>query len=636
MSVLCSLKNLTLTYPNKNLLNNVTLTINQGDRIGLLGLNGHGKSSLMKVLASIVTPDTTTPPFVFDKGSGFSYFYIPQELPNTQNVKACDYFYEFYPVMKKLKSDLEIIEAKMGESHDDLDLLIEKQTKIYEKLHELGEDTLYSQYLSYLKSFEVQNPEGYMHELSGGEQRKVALSLGLSAKEELILWDEPTNHLDLDTIEFFEDELQNSNKTFIIISHDRSLLNNVVDKIFHIERGKLRTFDGTYSGYLSYLQEEESRRAKEIDRLNNNYRRETAWIRRGAKARRTKSKKRIADYADLGGRIKELQMAAHKTVSLDLKDSGRGAKMLVQFEDVSMKFKDKNIFSNLDFKIHKGDKIALMGANGVGKSTLLNLITKNLTQSSGKIHQVEGLSIGFFSQKREALKDSMTPWQLIGEGSDFIHTNTGERRHVASYLESFLFSSEEMKRPISTFSGGEKNRLQLALFMKDARDLWIFDEPTNDLDLETIGILEEELKSFQGSLILVCHDRAFIDNVTNKCWWLFQEKLHYFADLEQAQIGIEILELESKLREKEYSQSSKKNESSKISNKEKQRLVTIQLEIEENEKKLNEFKKAVEDFDYSSMDLKQKNKLKELQDSINDLESKISKLYQEWDLLSSL
>lgn len=516
MTTLLTLQNLSLSYPHKVLFQDVTFTLNQGDKIGVLGLNGHGKSSLFKVIAGQVTPDTTVPPFIYDKSRDFTFFYVPQELPNLSDWDIENYFFEFHPAMKVLKVKLDQINEKLGTGEGDFDKLVNEQSRIYEELHKLGEDKLHAQYVSYLKFFGMENFDRPMISLSGGEQRKVALSLGLSAPQELILWDEPTNHLDLETIQDFEDELQASKKTFMIISHDRSLLNNVVDRIIHIQRGKLRSFSGTYEAYLEFLKEDQKRREKELDKLSNIQRRETAWISRGAKARRTKSKKRIEDYGSLNKVISDLKAQAHKSVSLDLKSSGRKSKILISGENLGLSFGDRTLFKGLNFSIAKGDKIALMGRNGVGKSSLLKILLGELEPTEGKVQKLDTLDVGYFSQKREALKDNETPWTMIGEGIDYVISNTGDKRHVASYLENFLFSSDEIKRPIHTFSGGEKNRLQLAQFMKHARDLWIFDEPTNDLDLETIGILEEELRNYEGALIIVGHDRSFIDNVTDK------------------------------------------------------------------------------------------------------------------------
>lgn len=632
MSTLLTLQNLSLHYPHKVIFKDVTFTLNQGDKIGVLGLNGHGKSSLFKTIAGQVTPDTTTPPFIYDKSKDFTYFYVPQELPSLSDWNIENYFFEFHPEMGKLKKRLDKINEQLGSGEGNFDKLINEQSHIYEELTKLGEDKLHAQYVSYLKYFGVENIDRMMSSLSGGEQRKVALSLGLSAPQELILWDEPTNHLDLETIQDFEDELQSSKKTFMIISHDRSLLNNVVDRIIHIQQGKLRSFSGTYEAYLQFLIDDQKRREKELDKLSNAQRRETAWIRRGAQARRTKSKKRIEDYSTLNKTIQDLKAQAHKSVSLNLQSSGRKTKVLMSAEDLTLKFGERTLFNGLNFSIAKGDKIALLGRNGVGKSSLLKILLGELEQTSGKVNRAVGLDVGYFSQKREALKDDETPWKMIGEGIDYVISNTGEKRHVASYLENFLFSSDEIKRPIHTFSGGEKNRLQLAQFMKHARDIWIFDEPTNDLDLETIGILEEELRNYEGALIIVGHDRSFIENTTDKCWVLHDGKIENFeAGFSQAELFLEAIHLEEELKKKAPTQTKSQPQveapTSKMTNKERNRYDQLGKEIEKLEAKIGTLKSELENFDYTKFE---KKKADEIQGQLDKAEAKMEEFFNEW------
>jgi ATP-binding cassette subfamily F protein uup len=410
----------------------------------------------------------------------------------------------------------------------------------------------------------------------------------------------------------------------MIISHDRSLLNNVVDRIIHIQRGKLRSFSGTYEAYLQFLQEDQLRREKELDRLSNMNRRETAWIRRGVQARRTKSKKRSEDYGSLNKTIQDLKAQANKSVSLDLKSSGRKSKILISADELGLQFGERSLFKGLNFSIAKGDKIALMGRNGVGKSSLLKILLGEQDPTSGKVKKLDNLDVGYFSQKREALKDDETPWKMIGEGIDYVISNTGDKRHVASYLENFLFSSDEIKRPIHTFSGGEKNRLQLAQFMKHARDIWIFDEPTNDLDLETIGILEEELRNYEGALIIVGHDRSFINNVTDKCWVLHEGNLENFeAGFSQAEMFLEAIHLEDQLKKKAPPVEAKKETpKEKMTNKERNRYNELQQEIEKLETKIASLKDEMNGASVA--------KLAELHTKLETSEKKLESLFNEW------
>ncbi|MCO4793774.1 MAG: ABC-F family ATP-binding cassette domain-containing protein, partial [Bacteriovoracaceae bacterium] len=399
--------------------------------------------------------------------------------------------------------------------------------------------------------------------------------------------------------------------------------------------GDLLSFSGTYNEYLEYLQEEDLRREKEISKLSNMHRRETAWIRRGVSARRTKSKKRIDDYSTLNREIADLKARAHKKVELSMNASGRKTKVLAKGIDLGMSFDDNSLFKGLNFEVHKGDKIALLGRNGVGKSTLLKVLMGEIEQTSGKVERAHQLSVGFFSQKREGLKPELTPWELIGEGTDYVVSNTGMNKHVAGYLESFLFKSEELKRPISTFSGGEKNRLQLAKFMRNSQDIWIFDEPTNDLDLETIGVLEEELKNYKGALIVIGHDRSFIDNVTNKCWLIHDHQLEVFeGGFSQAKMFMDALVLEDKLKEVQGKQSQKEttteSKPEKMSYKEKIRYKEIGSEIEEKEKIVESLQQKFDGFDYSKMDAQSKEDLVTLQTDLDKEKNSLENLYEEW------
>lgn len=636
MTTLCTLQNLSLSYPHKVIFKKAFFNIDHQNKVGVLGLNGHGKTSLFKIITQEVVPDTTVPPCLFDKSKGFSVMYIPQELPFDDHDLIEYYVLKFYPDCHAIYQELETIAETLNTTENYDEKLIERQIHLFEELDKKGANLILSKYQSYCRYFGFTNLNLKVKDLSGGEQRKLALGIGLSAPHELILWDEPTNHLDLETIELFEDELMDSQKTMMIISHDRYLLNNVCDHIVHIRNGAIESFVGTYNDYLEFLQEDEKRKMKELDRLSNYHRRETAWISRGARARRTKSKKRIADYGELSSQINSLKSEAKKSVELDLRSTERQTKILLDAKELTFEYKTKKIFNNLNFSIQKGDKISLIGKNGVGKSTLLKILNGELEATSGTLKRAHELKVGFFSQKRESLDPEMSPWVLLGDGNDFINTNTGEKRHVASYLENFLFTSEELKRPIKTFSGGEKNRLQLAKFMKDAADIWIFDEPTNDLDLETIGILEEELKNYQGALIVVGHDRAFIENATTKCWVLHEGGLDKFeGGFAQAAQFLEVLKLEEELKKLTPPTNSSKDKQDKLSYKEKKRLETIQQEIDQQEIVVSKIKKQLEAFDYANLSKDKKDELENLQTLEQKETHKLEVLFEEWTQLEA-
>lgn len=534
MSILCNLKNISLVFGLKTIFKKAQLTVNVGDRIGLLGLNGKGKSTLFKILNNEVVPDHVTPPFEFHKARGednqrFSLFYVPQELPleGNENLSINDYFFVFYPELKIMfETDLEKFEQHHGWE-------------------------LIQNYESFLKYFNLLDLEKIVSELSGGEQKKILLSLGLSSIANLILWDEPTNHLDIETIRLFEDELSTTTKAFMLITHDRYLLSKLTRRIFHIQNGVIESFAGSYTDYLQFLEESEHSKMKLLEKLKNNLEREQAWMRQGVKARRTRSKKRVENFNELKDKVTTIRSEAKRNLDLNLSKSNRQTKVLASFSEMSFSYPgtDKALFDNISGEIQKGNKIGLLGNNGVGKTTLLKLILEELTPVKGKLKTADGLKVQYFSQKRDELEVDSSPYQVLGDGSDFVELPDGSKKHVFSYFESFLFHRDDIHRPMKTFSGGEKSRLQLALNLTRVGDILIFDEPTNDLDLETIQILEEKLGSFQGAVILISHDRTFLSTVTNKVWLLEDGKLQNFeGGYEQVSPYLEALEMERDLK----------------------------------------------------------------------------------------
>lgn len=630
MSLLCTLKNIRLSFGPKIIFNNAQLSISVGDRIGLLGLNGKGKSTLFKILTGDIIPDHTTPPFEFNKARGdgdenkrFSLFYVPQELPleGLGHITLKDYFFVFYPELKTI---------------------YETSLHRFEEMH--GWEMVQN-YESYLKYFGHEDLNKKVSDLSGGEQKKILLSLGLSSRANLILWDEPTNHLDIETIKLFEDELNSTTKAFMLITHDRFLLSKLTRRILHIQNGKIESFNGSYTDYLAFLEREEKSKHRLLDKLKNNLEREQAWMRQGIKARGTRSKKRVENFLDLKDRVSTIKSEAKKNLDLTLQKSNRQTKILVSFTDLTFAYPGHPpLFENISGEIHKGNKIGLLGKNGVGKTTLLKLIKNDLIPTMGLMKTAENLQIQYFSQKRDELEIDMTPYQLLGDGSDFVTLPDGSKKHVASYFESFLFHRDDIHRPLKTFSGGEKSRLQLALNLTRSGDILIFDEPTNDLDLETIGILEEKLSEFQGAVILISHDRAFLSTVTNKVWLIENKRLQNFeGGYDQVAPYLDLLEVERELAEEERSDPTPAltaatapiKEVAKLNNKDKKRLETIYEEIESTENKTKIIEEKIAGLDFTKLADPKNQELKILTDAQTILEERLLALYEELEDLES-
>ena len=631
MSLLCSLKNINLTFGTKTLFKNASLSISVGDRIGLLGLNGKGKSTLFKILTGDVVPDHSTPPFEFNKARGdgddskrFSLFYVPQELPIEGHEKTTlhDYFFVFYPELKSLYETS------------------------YEEFEHKGGWTLIQNYESYLKYFGHSDLTKVVGDLSGGEQKKILLSLGLSSEANLILWDEPTNHLDIETIKLFEDELNSTSKAFMLITHDRFLLSKLTRRILHIRLGKIENFDGSYADYLAFLERDEHAKMRLLDKLKNNLEREQAWMRQGVKARGTRSKKRVENFLDLKSKVSTIKSEAKKTLDLSLQKSGRQTKVLVSFEDLSFKYAgtSKVLFEKISGEIQKGNKIGLLGRNGVGKTTLLKLIKGDLQPTFGKLKIAQDLKFQYFSQKRDELEIDISPFQLLGDGNDFVALPDGSKKHVISYFENFLFDRDDINRPLKTFSGGEKSRLQLAFNLTKVGDILIFDEPTNDLDLETIQILEEKLAEFQGAVIIISHDRAFLSTVTNKVWLIDDQKLQNFeGGYDQVAPYLDALDMEAALAEESASEVKPEVKVEKVSpvetpvapkpNKNKYRIDALYTEIESTETKLKVIQEKMAGLDYTKLADPKNAEVKILNDALAVLEERLSSLYSELETL---
>lgn len=644
MTVLCSLKNLSLSFGDKKIFDSASFQIDHGDKIGLIGLNGVGKSSLFKVLTGKVGVDTSTQ-FVFDKasaklGSEFEYsvFLVEQNftMPKEQ-CSARDYLFEYYPELKKLNH-----QYKQTVKNEDLD----RQQVVLTEMERVDFWSYQNAYESYLKSFELDDLSRDVRDLSGGEQKKILLALGLVSKANLILWDEPTNHLDIESIKKLEDELLSVGKSLVIISHDRHLLSKVCNKIVHIHDSKITEFKGSYADYLEFLSVKEEQRLKTLSKLKNTLKRETEWMRQGVKARGTRSKKRVEGFEDLSKKVSNLKAAAKKEIELNINASSRKTKKLVEFKSVNFSYGEKQMFEGLNFELHKGEKIGVLGPNGAGKTTLMKLLSKQLWPTSGEVFHAEGLKINYFDQKREELQQDKTPYELLGQGEDFVQFADGRSIHVSTYFQNFLFNKDQLKRPLTSFSGGELNRLQLAINLKNESDVWIFDEPTNDLDIESIEILESKLESFKGTVLLISHDRSFLENVTNKVWIVKEKNLEVFnSGYSQVQAYLDALEIE-----RSYESSKKENtpkeqpkdlpndseKKRKLTNKEKELLKTLPKEIEKLEEKIALLEEEIEGIDYASLDAQGSEKLNALVEKKDLAETNLLEKYELVEELESL
>lgn len=498
---LLRLNNASLAYGDHPLLDNVDLTIEKGEKIALLGRNGMGKSTLMRVLAGVEKLDSGER----NTDSAVKITYLDQALPEADNTTVFDYMAQGLARLGELLSRFEALthsdldDAKMAEL-EQVQLAIDTQNgwtlqqRILAALGELG-----------------LAPETLMSSLSGGWRRRVAISRSLLNEPDILLLDEPTNHLDIPAIEWLQKLLLNSDSTLILITHDRRFMNDIASRIWWLDRGRLLSFAGNYHRFIeqrdAFLENEERQNALFDKRLAE----EEKWIRQGIKARRTRNEGRVRALKAMR-QERSQRIEQRGNVNMQLDEGQRSGRIVAELENVSFSYGDKPILRQVNLLIQRQDRVALIGKNGAGKSTLLKLILGQLQPDSGHIHLGSNLQIAYFDQMREQLDDSMTVADNVSGGRDSIEIN-GQQKHIISYLGDFLFTPQRVRSPVSTLSGGEKNRLLLAkLFSKQANILFL-DEPTNDLDIETLELLEELIDQYQGTVIVASHDREFVDQI---------------------------------------------------------------------------------------------------------------------------
>lgn len=467
---LLTVENISKTYTDKILLDNVSLGINKGDKFGIIGVNGTGKSTFLKIIAGKEYTDSG----IIIKGNKVKIAYLPQNPEFDKNQSILEY------VLEGIDSSTESWNA-------------EGTAKLM--LNKLG-------FSDYLLKINI---------LSGGQKKRVALIKTLMSKSEILILDEPTNHLDNYMIEWLEDYLKKYNGSILMVTHDRYFLDKVTNKIIELDKGKLYIYEANYSKFLELKSEREEMLLATERKNNSIYRNELEWIKRGAKARSTKQKARIERFENLKNRekIKEQQNVSINSVS------SRLGKKTLEVNNISKSYNDKIIFKDFNYIFLKYDRIGIIGGNGVGKSTLLKVITKVIESDSGSVDIGDTVKIGYFSQENEYMNENMKVIDYIKEGAEFIQTIDGIIS-ASAMLERFLFIGAIQYSNISKLSGGEKRRLYLLRVLIEAPNILILDEPTNDLDIQTLTILEDYLQNFDGIVITVSHDRYFLDKVVDR------------------------------------------------------------------------------------------------------------------------
>ncbi|MEO5800163.1 MAG: ATP-binding cassette domain-containing protein [Gemmatimonadales bacterium] len=502
---LLGLQEVSVTFGGPRLLDRATLAIERGERVCLIGRNGAGKSTVMKLLDGTLSPDSGE----VVRQVGLSVARLEQEVPNDVDGSTFDVVAEGLGEAGKLLAryhqvshDLALHASdasmrELGRLHEALDAARAWETseRVDTVLSHLGLD-----------------PDAPFASASGGRKRQTLLARALVRNPDVLLLDEPTNHLDIEAVEWMEEFLIGHGTTLVFVTHDRTFLRRVATRIVDLDRGKLIDWgSGSYDSYLERKEAALAVEAKEWSEFDKKLAREEVWIRTGIQARRTRNEGRVRALEAL-----RLERSARRertgTVRLQAQEAERTGRMVIEAKDVNFSYGARPIVRDFTTTISRGDRVGLIGANGTGKTTLLRLLLNELQPDTGSIRMGTNLEVAYFDQLREQLDPEQTVVNSIGDGTEFIEIN-GVRKHVLGYLQDFLFSPDRARTPIRVLSGGERNRLLLARLFTRRFNVLVLDEPTNDLDIETLDLLEELLLNLKATLLVVSHDREFLDNV---------------------------------------------------------------------------------------------------------------------------
>jgi len=497
---LLRLDHASLHYGTQVLLDEVDLVITKGDKLGLLGRNGTGKTTLLKVLAGELNPDSGERWL----RPGIKLARLQQTLPEADELTVYDV------IAAGLAEAGALIAQYHHLVHDSADTDLDALARVQQQLENVDGWTLQQRVETIISQLQLP-PDATMGELSGGWRRRVALGQALVGDPDILLLDEPTNHLDIPAINWLEEQLRNFRGSLILITHDRRFLQNVANSIAELDRGHLTVWRGHYQGFLAHREQQLLAEERANELFDKKLAQEEVWIRQGIKARRTRNEGRVRALEAMRNE-RSRRRERQGNAGFAVEDASQSGKIVVELKHVSKAFGDRTVINDFSTIVQRGDRIGIVGANGAGKSTLVKILLGELEPDSGVVKRGTKLEIAYSDQLRGKLEPEKNLIDNVCGGQEFIEIN-GKRRHAISYLGDFLFSPERVRTPVKALSGGEQNRAVLARLFSKPANLLVLDEPTNDLDIETLELLEEILLSFDGTVLLVSHDREFMDNV---------------------------------------------------------------------------------------------------------------------------
>jgi len=617
-----------LEFGDQLILNNVSLALDNGERVCLIGRNGEGKSTLMNIITGRVEADSGE----IIKQSHLRVSQLEQGLPQERDISVKDYVAEGLDHLQALLSDYEKLSAVSIEKNPATLREIEDLQQQIEAEGGWNIDQRVETIISELNLPTTLN----LNQLSGGWRRRVALGKALANNPQLLLLDEPTNHLDLTTIEWLEKRILNFKGAILFITHDRAFLQRLATRIIELDRGKISSWPGTYHDYLVNKEKALESEAKANALFDKRLNEEEVWIRQGIKARRTRNEGRVRALMSMREEVSK-RLKPQSKARIHIEEAEQSGRKVIEAYNICHSYTEEPLINKLSLKVMRGDRIGLVGNNGVGKSTLLKIILGEIKSDAGTVKIGTNLEIAYFDQLRRTLDPEKTIAQIIGDGSDYIKLN-GKPRHVIGYLRGFLFTAKRAMTKVKVLSGGEKNRVILAKLLARPSNLLVLDEPTNDLDIETLEVLEDKLLEYQGTLIIVTHDREFLDNVVGSILvfedsGVIQNYVGGFSDWQRR--GKQLAEMDNpEIKKVSIKKTNdKKKTQKKLTYKLKYELDGLPGKIDIFEEEIKRLHEEINKDDFFS---KPYNEQQPILDELSYNQSELDKAISRWDELESL
>lgn len=629
---LITLENISKSYSEKILANNVSLGINEGEKIGLIGVNGTGKSSFLKIVAGVEEPDEGT----VTKGNRVRIEYLAQTPDYDDNATVLEQVFkgnsEEMRILREYEELLEKIDKGEVKENDS-----ERLIRLQGKIDALNLWDMESEAKNVLTKLGITNFEEKVGNLSGGQKKRIMLAAALITPCELLILDEPTNHLDNETISWLEEYLNSRKGALLMITHDRYFLDRVTNRILELDRGRLFSYDGNYSVFLEKKMERIDIEKASEEKRQNLMRKELAWVRRGAKARTTKQRARLQRFDEL---VNQEGFIENENIEISVMGTRLGKK-IIEIEHLNKSFGDKKIVDDFNYIVLRSDRIGIVGPNGIGKSTLMGMIEGKVKPDSGEIIKGETVKIACFSQEDTHMHPEMRAIDYIKEAGEYLQTATGERITASQMCEKFLFDGTLQWTMIGMLSGGERRRLHLLRVLMEAPNVLLLDEPTNDLDIETLNRLEDYLDDFGGVVITVSHDRYFLDRICNK---IFSYEGNGKIDIYTGNYGDYLLSKEEEAvnnKEKEVAVDKNKKESSVDKNKNKGKVLKFsfkeQREFETIDEEIMTLEEKIEELDsLMAKHASEYGRLQELIEEKANVEEELAFKYERWEYLNEL